>query len=68
MSFEILFLMNKNYTANNYNLFKVDINRNEQSCAAHIVYRQLSTILNNIVDPESGVTMLNVGSTTLFNF
>jgi hypothetical protein len=47
-------------------------NRIGQCCAAHIVHTCQLTILNNIVEPESGVTILlttvnNVGRTTLFN-
>ena len=37
-----------------YHLFKVDKNK-IQCCVAHVVH----SILNNIVDPESCVTMLN---------
>jgi hypothetical protein len=41
------------------NLFRVDKNRIEQCFAAHAHCSMMSKILNNIVKPESGVTMLN---------
>ena len=36
----------------------VDENRIEQCLAAHIVHMQLSTILNNIVTPDSGYNIV----------
>ena len=43
------------YMAKIYHLFKVDKNKIQPCCVAHVVH----SILNNIVDPESCVTMLN---------
>ena len=40
------------------NLYQVDENSIEQYFAAHTVLYRLLTILNNIVKPESGVTIL----------
>ena len=47
------------YTAKIINLFRVDENRIAQYCAACPHCSMLSAILDNIVAPESGVTMLN---------